>query len=327
METFYCSLIALACAALIDWFIGDPPYLPHPVRFLGLLIAILEKKAARFCKSATGLRLAGALIVLIIAGMPALIILFLFKWAYLFHPAAGFILELYIYTTFFAGGDLRNHVLAVKKAFDDCDLGKVRKATSMLVSRQTEGLGEDDLSRATLESLFENSADGVIAPLFYAAIFGPSAIVFYKAVSTLDSMIGYKNKRYKNLGYAAARLDDLLNLIPARLSALLIIFAGAGRKKEYPALPVLWQNRYKHDSPNSAWPEAAAAGVLGLQFGGTDYHQGLPVQRPIINIQGRRPRAGDLAGGLKLYSNTVFLAYGIFIVLAWWIRTQEVFLY
>jgi len=321
------SLSAIILAGLVDWLIGDPRWFPHPIRLLGRLVNNLEKIARRFFLSPAGLKLAGVIIVLIAAGGSGFLAYGLITSAHRLHPAAGFMTEFYICFTILAGGDLRNHVLRVKDALEEKELEKARAATAMLVSRDTDGLEEAGLSRAALESLFENSADGLVAPLFFLALGGPVAAVVYKAVNTLDSMVGYKNSAYLDLGRCSARLDDILNFLPARLTAFLILLAGSPEGNFISALKILRADRHKHDSPNSAWPEAAAAGALGLKFGGADYYRGEIIERPVINAKGREVVSSDLGRGLKLYYRTSMLAFAILILLAWWIRFWEVLIF
>jgi adenosylcobinamide-phosphate synthase len=325
MDRALVSALLLTLAYLLDWVLGDPPWFPHPVRLLGAFIGFLEKAARRIFKSQAALQFAGIMMVVIAAGGAAALVFILVAAAYRLHTAAGLFAELYLYYAMLAGGDLRHHILRVKMALDDKDLEKARFATSMLVSRDTKNLEEPGLSRAAIESLFENSADGLVAPLFFAALGGPVGMVFYKAVNTLDSMIGYKNENYIHLGRFSARLDDFLNYIPARLTAFIILVAGLGEKKLYPALKVLKSDRRKHESPNSAWPEAAAAGVLGIKLSGNDYYGGRLIKRPAINACGHEAAAGDIGRALSLYSRTSVLAFAGLVLLTWWVRTLEVF--
>jgi adenosylcobinamide-phosphate synthase len=317
MERIMLTLVAMAIAFLLDWLIGDPPGLPHPVRLLGLLIGLLEKLARRFFIATAGLKLAGALIVLIVTGLAGLAAYLLLIAAYRLHPAVGLLVETYLVFAMLAGGDLRNHVVRVSEKLQAGDLGKARIATAMLVSRNTETLGERGLSRAALESLFENSADGVVAPLLFAALGGPVAAVIYKAVNTLDSMLGYRTREMVDIGYAAAKTDDLLSYIPARLTALLLVGAGLFHRRARAGWRVLREDRDKHESPNSAWPEAAAAGVLGLSFGGSDRYGDEFKARPVINSRGREPLPADIERGLTLYRRTVLLAFIFCMFLAW----------
>jgi adenosylcobinamide-phosphate synthase len=323
MDRALLTTAALAIAFCLDTLIGDPRFLPHPVRLLGKIIELLEVIMRRVFKTEAGLKTAGLIMVLIVAGGSAALTLYLLISAYRLHLAAGFVFETYLFFTVLAGGDLRNHVLRVNQNLTVGDLPAARVSTAMLVSRDTGMLEESGLSRAALESLFENSADGLVAPLAFAALGGPVAAVFFKAVSTMDSMIGYKTVIYKNLGFCAAKLDDLLSYIPARLTALLIILAGFLRGRSGNGWQVLREDYCKHDSPNSAWPEAAAAGVLGIRFGGTDLYHGELVNRPVINASGREARMEDLKKGLALFRDTAILAFILLLLLSYALRSWE----
>ncbi len=327
MEKVYLAIAALGAAYLLDLIIGDPRWLPHPVRALGLLISLLEKAVRRIFRSGPGLKLGGAITVLITAGGAALLTYYVLKTAYQANFLIGIIVEVYILFSVFAGGDLYRHLSRVDKDLEQPGLQKARASVALLVSRDTANLDQSGISRAALESLFENSADGLIGPLFFAALGGPVLAVFYKGISTLDSMLGYKTVKYKDIGYFAARTDDFLNYIPARLTAVIIVLAGIlqGRGKE--GWKVLMQDHNKHASPNSAWPEAAAAGVLGLRFGGADYFDGAAVERPVINAAGDLPLRKDIQRGLLLFQRVSILSAIVLIVFAYYLRSGEVFLF
>ncbi len=318
------STAALVLAGLFDWLFGDPRWMPHPVRLLGSLISILETNIRKYFIKPLTLKITGIVMALLICGGSALIVFLIISIAYRFHIAAGFIAETYIYYISLAGGDLRNHLRGVEEALIKGNISDGREATAMLVSRDTDNLDQQDLARAALESLYENSSDGLVAPLFYAALAGPAGIVFYKAASTLDSMVGYKNSAYYYLGWFSAKLDDLLNYLPARLTAILIIVVGCGSGKSMSAFRVLKNNHNKHDSPNSAWPEAAAAGIMDVRFGGPDYYGGRLVEHALINPGGKIVTPSMIRPGLYLYYRTVLLAYLIMITVAWLLRTLEV---
>ncbi len=315
--------MALAAAYFLDSLIGDPRRLPHPVRLLGMIIVLLEKAARRFFVSPEGLKIAGLLIVVLTAGGSAVVTVFLLAQAYRLHMVSGLLFEIYVLFAVLAGGDLRNHVVKVEQNLRAGKLDKARSSAALLVSRDTANLPAGGVSKAALESLFENSADGLVAPLFFAAVGGPAAAVLYKAVNTLDSMIGYKNKEYSDIGFFAAKIDDILNFIPARLTAVFIILAGAAHHGWRNGWQVLIEDRRKHDSPNSAWPEAAAAGVLGISFGGTDYYQGEMIFKPVINAGGREPAGGDIKRGLALFHRTSILAFTSLLLLYYLLRTWE----
>ncbi len=325
MERIYLSIAALILAYLLDYLIGDPPGLPHPVRFLGRVVSGLEKLARHQFKTPAGLKAAGALIVMIAAGGSLLAAIVLIEGAYRIHDLVGLIIELYILFTVLAGGDLRKHVDRVSGDLKSGRLNRARSSVAMLVSRDTTELNESGVSRASLESLFENSADGLVAPLFFIALGGAPLAVFYKAVNTLDSMLGYLNDEYKDLGYFPAKLDDILSFIPSRLTAILLVLAGGYEKTSRRGLRVLLRDRGKHNSPNSAWPEAAAAGVLGLKFGGLDYYHGRLKKQPVINAAGRDPGPDDIPRGLELFRRISVIAFGCSAVIYYLFLSREVF--
>ena len=327
MDKALIATAALVAACLLDYILGDPSRFPHPVRFIGAVIALLEKTLRRVFFSSFALRVAGAVMVILVAGFFTLLTFILLTVTYRFHPVAGFIIEVYILFAVLAGGDLRHHIQKVVVNLGSDNLEEARSRTSLLVSRDTAQLNESGISRAALESLFENSSDGLVAPLLFAAIGGPAAAVFYKTVSTFDSMIGYKNREYIDLGWFAARLDDLLNYIPARLSAVLIILSGAGNNSLKRGLKVLKKDSRSHESPNSAWPEAAAAGVLDVRLGGTDSYCSRKVERPLINAGGKEANRFILESGISIYIRMSFLAYILILPLSWWLRTMEVGIY
>ncbi|MDY6827401.1 MAG: adenosylcobinamide-phosphate synthase CbiB [Bacillota bacterium] len=315
-------LFALAfCAAyFLDLILGDPQGWPHPVRQLGKIIIFLERAARKTCRSPAALKAAGAVILIIAAGGSAMAVFLALRAAYSFHVAAGLILEIYLFYSVLGGGDLRSHITRVERPLGEGSRGKARSAVAMLVSRDTGALDESGIARAALESLFENSSDGLVAPLIFAAFLGPVGAVFYKAVNTLDSMIGYKTEEYAALGFFAAKADDLLNLIPARFTALLIVALGLLQGRAGDSWRVLKKDRYNHDSPNSAWPEAAAAGVLGVSLGGVDVYGGKRIERPIINAWGCPAQYTDLRNGLVLFGRLSIAAFVLTLLAAWWIR-------
>lgn len=320
MERTALSILALTIAYVLDHLIGDPSRFPHPVRILGAVIDLLENAARRLFISPGGLKFSGFLIVVIAAGGSVFLTIILLTAAYRLNMAAGLLLELYIFFTVLAGGDLRNHVMKVGHYLKAGRLEKARSSVALLVSRDTGSLNENGVSRAALESLFENSSDGLVGPLFFAALGGAPLAVFYKAVNTLDSMLGYKSNEYLNLGCFAARIDDLLSFIPARLTALFLILAGSGQGGFRRGLQALHADRHKHQSPNSAWPEAAAAGVLDIRFGGADFHQGKLREQPVINAQGKESEQKDIWRALDLFWRMSLLAFICLLLISYWFR-------
>jgi adenosylcobinamide-phosphate synthase len=260
-------------AMLLDFLIGDPRWLPHPVRLIGTLAIRLESPLRRRVRNA---RLAGVAAVLLVVGSAAGS-----AWL-LLHVAGGIaamahdIVSIVLLYTCFAGRDLAAHALAVGRALKKDDWSESRRRTSYMVGRDTAELDEQGIVRAVVESVAENTVDGVTAPLFFALLGGPVAAIAYKAASTLDSTFGYKNERYLYFGWASAKLDDVLAWLPARLTLPLMTLASALLGlRPLAALRCGIRDGQKHASPNSGISEAAAAGALGVRLGGPLYRKGL----------------------------------------------------
>lgn len=276
MEIEYQILIAL----LIDLAVGDPRGFPHPVRLIGRLISALERAARRGIANA---RTAGAATALIVILTTVLATAFLLEIARWIHPRVGDVVSILLIYTTLAARDLARHSLDVYRALERFDLPQARRFVSRMVGRDTANLTETGVVRAAVESVAENTVDGVLAPLFFAAIGGPVAAMAYKAINTLDSMIGYKDERYIDFGRFAAGMDDWANFFPARLSvpiltlaAVLLGFSASG------AWRIAGRDGRRNLSPNSGLSEAAFAGALGVRLGGVMERRGIPVKQPEI---------------------------------------------
>ena len=266
-------------AILLDQLFGDPRCLPHPVRIIGaacvwcerLARAVLPPLAAGLCAVLLVLGLTGTATWTVLAG------------AKLIHPWLGSLISILLLYTTIAPRDLVRHSAEVYKSLRDGNLPEARTRVGMIVGRDTAGLDEAGVARAAVESVAESMVDGVTAPLFFAVLGGPMAAMLYKAVNTMDSMFGYKNERYLRFGWAAARLDDLANFIPARLTALMIPAAAfLLRLDAKGSLFILLRDRLRHASPNSGHTEAAVAGALGVQLGGANFYFGQVMEKPTI---------------------------------------------
>ncbi|MBV9125227.1 MAG: cobalamin biosynthesis protein CobD, partial [Planctomycetes bacterium] len=259
------DLIALPLGFLLDQLVGDPPGWPHPVRWIGRLVLVLEPPLRRWFPE----RLAGVVLLMVITGLTAGSI-----WAGLF--LAGLVhwgLRLGVATVMIyyglAARSLARETGAVLGPCAQQDWPAARLRLSYIVGRDTQELPPEEIYRACIETVAENTTDGVVAPLFYAALLGPAGMWAYKAINTLDSMVGYRQPRYLRFGWASARADDLANYVPARLAFLLLSLAAwLTRHQAAEALRVGWRDGRKHPSPNAGWAEAAMAGALGLQLGG-----------------------------------------------------------
>ena len=304
------DLLIIPAAVLLDWLIGDPRWLPHPVVIIGSLITFLEKQLRRVLRQEL---LGGTLLLIgtvaITAGTAALLL----KLAYAISPAVGFAVALLSSWSCLAARSLHLQSALVARALAGGDLAGARRCLSLIVGRDTAGLKEPEIWRGTVETVAENTADGVIAPLLCLMLGGPVLGLAYKAVNTLDSMVGYKNEKYLLFGRASARCDDLANWLPARLTGLLLVLAAplAGLSMQG-AWRIMRRDGRNHSSPNSGIPEAAAAGALGVQLGGTNYYFGRPVAKPAI---GEPLHPVDL----KAWQGTIRLMYGAetLLLVAW----------
>ncbi len=271
----------LPLALLLDLLLGDPACLPHPVRLIGWLAGNTE----RICRiRRLNLYGAGFLTVLVVLGGTAGFFILPLRIFILWNPWLGAAFSLYILYTSIAARDLARHGQRVAEALRLKNLSMARQRLAMIVGRDTAALDEEEICRAAVESVAENIVDGITAPIFWGAIFGPPGAILYKAVNTMDSMFGYRNERYAKFGMAAARLDDIANFIPARLTALLIITAAFILPRgDGCAAWRIWRRDHRcHKSPNSAHSETAAAGALGLQLGGVSSYFGRMVEKPTI---------------------------------------------
>lgn len=303
-------LTALLLGFCIDLLLGDPRWLYHPVQAIGALISHLEPPLRRAFPRR--LRLAGAVLVIAVVAITGIVtggLLFLLSRL---HPVAGFVGETIVCWLILATKSLRTESMKVVKALENGTLDDGRKAVSMIVGRDTEHLSEEEVLKAAVETVAENASDGILAPLLFAAVLGPVGGMCYKAVNTMDSMVGYKNDRYLDFGRAAAKVDDVLNFLPARISGFLMCLAAYLGFDGKNAFRIFFRDRKNHASPNSAHTEAACAGALGLKLGGTHDYFGKPVVKPTIGDDLRPVRRGDVAAANRLALLTAILALLLF---------------
>jgi len=268
----YTTTTALIIGAMLDLILGDPRWFPHPIRGIGRMIQALET----ILRKVVSERLGGYILVLLVLAVVVAIVSATVHWGGL--PAVSF----WIFTSL-AARTLDRDSNKVIEALRAGDLEQARTLVRNLVGRDTASLSARDVTRAVFETVAENMSDAIVAPLFYLALLGVPGMVAYKAVNTMDSMVGYKNDRYIRFGWAAARLDDVANYIPARITALLIIFAAALLRLRWRrAVAVVLRDARLQPSPNAGYPEAALAGALGIQLGGLNYYFGRAVQKPLL---------------------------------------------
>ena len=305
------GLIELAFAYVLDLAIGDPQWPYHPVRLIGRSIEGMEYLLR---KLTIPKRISGILLTMIIVSGTYLsiyaVVLLSRQWSMLGEIIIGAAI---IYFTI-SIKCLADESKKVMTALKENDLIKARKALSLIVGRDTENLSEEQIVCACVETIAEGSVDGVLSPLFYAFAGGPTAAMAYKAVNTLDSMVGHKNEKYVRFGWASARLDDLANYIPARISAILIPMAsflcGYGFKD---SLRIACRDGRKHESPNSGIPEAAIAGALGIQIGGPSTYQGEIVEKPFIGDAQNTLTSKSIEMSIKIMyvTSILFMVCGI----------------
>jgi len=268
----YPTTTALALGVVTDLLLGDPRWLPHPIRGMGLLIKALE----RFLRKIPFEKVSGCLLVCAVLLMIVSAVTVTLHWG-------GFFVAAYWIFTCLAVRNLDQESNKVIAALREGDLHRARTLVGCLVGRDTGHLSDKDVTRAVFETVAENMSDAIVAPLFYLAILGVPGMVAYKAVNTMDSMVGYKNDRYLRFGWAAARLDDIANYIPARITAgLIVLMAALVRLRWRAAIRVVWRDAHLQPSPNAGYPEAALAGALGVRLGGLNYYFGHPVQKPFL---------------------------------------------
>ncbi|GLS86537.1 cobalamin biosynthesis protein CobD [Cypionkella aquatica] len=304
-------LVAMALDAAIGWPSQLYAVIGHPVTWIGALIRWLDIRLNHDAAPDPARRIAGVATALIVVGLTTAATCALQNLL----PAGwlGILIGGILAWPFLALRSMYTHVAAVVSPLQVNDLLKARFEVSMIVGRNTAVLDQAGVARAAMESLAENTSDGIVAPLFWGAIFGLPGIAAYKAINTLDSMIGHRTPRFNAFGWASARIDDLVNLIPARLTGL--VFAAVSTAPSR-ALQVMWRDAGLHRSPNAGWPEAAMAAGLGVRLSGPRVYEGHIADEPWVNAGAPDPNAADLQRGLALYLRAMFVLGAALLALA-----------
>ena len=304
---------------LFDLILGDPYWLPHPIRAIGNLISKTERFLRRKNKNLAGegltlqdcrrTYLQGVCLVFIVAGCTLMGVALALAIGYRIHPVLGCAIETIMTYQILAAKCLNVESMKVYKCLKNEDLPAARKAVSMIVGRDTAVLDEEAVAKAAIETVAENTSDGVIAPMLYTAIGGPVLGFLYKAINTMDSMVGYKNETYLHFGRAAAKLDDIVNYLPSRISAYAMVFTAFLLGKDYSgenAFRIFRRDNRKHASPNSAQTEAACAGALGIRLAGDASYFGKIVHKPYIGDSLRPVEYEDIKrANVLMYGTTV----------------------
>ena len=294
------AVIALLFALIVDRLVGWPDWLytrfSHPVVAIGHLITLHDNHLNKSHFSDLKRRLMGIITVIIVCSVCVTIAIMpsFFYQNTLFDT----ILIALLAWPFIAAKSLKDHVQCVAKPLSQTDSDSARKAVAMIVGRNAQRLNEAGLARASLESLAENTSDGVIAPLFWGALLGLPGLVLYKAINTMDSMIGYRSEKYKAFGWVAARLDDVVNFIPARITALFYVMCS---ERPFYCLKIAARDASKHRSPNAGWPESALAASLDIRLSGPRIYDGVLSQDAWLHEEGGDPNADDIINGIRHY--------------------------
>lgn len=304
------AIIALTLGFGLDLLIGDPHGVIHPVVLIGKLISALEKLLRRlFPKTPKAERIAGGVLWLAVVSITAGLSWSLLKLGYWVSPWLGLALQTLMTAQILATKSLKTESMKVYTALKNGTLTCARQAVSMIVGRDVEHLDEAGVARAAVETVAENTSDGILAPLFYLAIGGPVLGFFYKAVNTMDSMLGYVEPPFRDFGYVSAKMDDVFNFLPARLSALLMLAAGTllgmdGKN----GWKIFRRDRFNHASPNSAQTESVCAGLMGLRLGGDAWYHGQLHKKKFIGDDLRPIQAEDIPAACRLLYGTAGLS-------------------
>jgi len=322
LESVYALLPAgvwlVLAAFVLDVLLGDPRFLPHPVIFIGRLVRRLELTYAGLLGHT---RFSGLLLLVSTLFFTGLVAIGTLLLARTIAPLLGFGVALWLAWTTLALRSLHRESRKVVRLVERGKLVEARRALSMIVGRQTAQLDEQGILKACIETVAENTSDGVIAPLFYLFIGGPVMAVLYKAVNTLDSMVGYRDERYRELGWASAKFDDLVNWLPARFSALcMVLVAPLVGLNPVQAGRMVWRDARKHSSPNAGFPEAAAAGAIGIQLGGPAVYFGNTLDKASLGDAKRSLVPADYRRMMRLMYGSSLLALAVGVSLSVWLE-------
>lgn len=311
------SLVALVMGYILDLIFGDPYWMPHPVRFIGNLISILEKVIRRFMpKTKRGEYIGGIILTVMVVSISMIIPLVIILMAKSINTYLALTVETFMCYQILATKSLKVESMKVYDELAKNDLPSARKAVSMIVGRDTKDLTFSGVAKAAVETVAENTSDGIIAPMIFIAIGGAPMGFFYKAINTMDSMVGYKNEKYMNFGRFAAKLDDVVNYLPARISAYQMILSSFFLRYDYKnAFKIYKRDRYNHASPNSAQTESVCAGALDVQLAGNAYYFGKLYEKPTIGDDIREINYDDIKKANRLLYCTSFISIVIISVI------------
>lgn len=304
------SVYALFIGFIIDLIVGDPHSIPHPVIFIGKLISVIEKVVRKiFSKTVRGENVAGGVLWLLVVAISTAVPALLLWLCYGLNTWLGLVLESIMCWQILATKSLKDESMKVYAALKTGDIEKSRYAVSMIVGRDTAELDDKAVARAAVETVAENTSDGIVAPLMFLAIGGAPLGFFYKAVNTMDSMLGYVEMPYKNIGLVPAKMDDVMNFIPSRFSAFLMLMAGGFLKLDVKnGWKIFKRDRFNHASPNSAQTESVCAGLLRLRLAGDAWYHGQLHKKKFIGDALREIEYEDIPRACRLLYATAILS-------------------
>lgn len=305
--------MSIFLAAIVDFLIGDPYSFPHPVKVMGSIINLEENLIRKITKSKLGLKFGGFIIVLV-----NILLGFILPFILLKHlrtyKVPYFIVNTYLIYTCIAARGLHYEGMKVYEALKK-GIVPARKRVSYIVGRETCHLGEEEIIMATVETVAENTSDGVIAPLLFIMVLGAPGGLAYKFINTMDSMLGYMNEKYIDLGYFPAIVDDIVNLIPARITGILMVLGSIGKFNLADGFKIMIRDRKNHKSPNAPYPEGAVAGLLGISLGGDNYYHGELVEKPNIGDFKRKIIKNDIKSTIEIMYRSEILLFAIYLLI------------
>lgn len=319
------TLVAIVCGFILDLLFGDPLWLPHPICLIGNLIGFLEKKLRKIAgDDSSNLLVTGFCLVVIVLTFSFVVPYYILALAKTVSPWLAFAIEVLMFYQIFAIKSLKQESEKVYDKLVHSTIEQARLQLSWIVGRDTAELSKEEVAKGTIETIAENTADGVIAPMFFMIIGGAPLAFLYKGINTMDSMVGYKNDDFLYFGRCAARLDDVANFIPARISAVLMIMASALLKFDYKnAIKIFLRDRYKHLSPNSAQTESVVAGALGISLGGGHYYFGKFVPKEVMGDNINKVSFEDI----KKTNKIMYVSSGIGLLIFFIIKSLYLLLY
>ncbi|EQF22844.1 cobalamin biosynthesis protein CobD [Clostridioides difficile CD160] len=306
------NILSIYIGYVTDLIVGDPYSFPHPVRFIGKLINFTQGIIRKVSKSDKQLKFGGFILWFITVGITYLITYAIVK-LFSFNVFLSVVVNSFLIYTTLATKCLKDEALKIYNVLKTGDIEKSRTQLSYIVGRDTTNLSESEIIRATVETVAENTVDGIIAPMFYAFIGGAPLAMAYKAINTLDSTVGYKNEKYKDIGFASAKIDDIANYIPARISVILMTIGSFFLRYNYRnCFKISIRDRKNHKSPNCAFSEGAVSGALGIQLGGTNFYFGEKVYKPTIGDKLREIDKEDIIKTNKIMYASSFVSILVF---------------